>query len=205
MYDISSLMGLDEGSLAVIEEYLSISSDDYSNAFSSLGIGTILRFKLLDGSDTEIMVADIKENIATMVHVGCVGEDRRMNPTNSTIGGYEACELRRVLNHEIVNLYPSWLRDQMIPDYYGDSLRLLSNEEVFGNDVHGVPCPDYQLEIMKYLRNRIAFNKNARHGWWLSCVAGSAAFCFVASGGFPAASGASNLYGVRPLFKISLI
>ena len=129
-----------------------------------------------------------------------------MNKKNTTAGGYEKSYLRKVLNCEILDLFPDDLREKMIPFSNGDLLKIPSEKEMFGENVYSDDPEDCeQWEQMKDRRNRIAF-QGSRTGaleWtWLRDVVNAGNFAIVGYDGFSYCYNASNANGVRPAFKI---
>ena len=133
----------------------------------------------------------------------CLDELRPMNSTNTTEGGYEDSELRKVLI-AVSEQLPEKLKKKMVPDGNGDYLYLLSLREVCGynekfEEVSG------QLDFFKDRRNRIATCKEDEYAtWWLRDVVSATYFAFVYYGGSASTDNASNAHiGVRPAFAIS--
>lgn len=164
---------------------------------------------LKDGEEIQIMeigtftVANIItgkcEKLVQYILVDCLKDEYRMNPTETTEGGWDACELRKKLNGEILDRFPDELRTEMVPFENGDLLRLPTREEIFG-DKDG----NRQFECMKRRGNRVA--SQGKNGpweyYWLSSVANSTDFCTVTGNGIVSDSGASNVAGVRPRFQL---
>jgi len=154
---------------------------------------------LKDGEEVQVMELGVRDGKRQFILVDCLKKSYRMNPTDTTKGGYDACELRSKLNGEILARFPDELRAAMVPFENGDLLKLPSDEEIFGNE-----DGDGQFECMKDVRNRIAMCGKGGYitTYWLSAVATSWAFCDVSSGGYALSHRAPGMLGVRPRFQI---
>jgi len=154
---------------------------------------------LKDGEEIQVMELGVRDGKRQFILVDCLKKPYRMNPTDTTKGGYDACELRSKLNGEILARFPDELRAAMVPFENGDLLKLPSDEEIFGNE-----DGDGQFECMKDVRNRIAMCGKGGYitTYWLSAVARSWNFCGVSSLGYASYSDASHVFGVRPRFQI---
>ena len=144
-----------------------------------------------------------KGSVVFFIFDDCLDELRPMNFQDTTEGGYEESELRKVLIAASEQL-PEKLKKKMIPDANGDYLYLLSLKEVCGcnekfEDVSG------QLDFFKDRRNRIATCKADEYAnWWLRDVVSSTGFASVNGSGSCAGGGASGAaVGVRPAFALS--
>ena len=91
----------------------------------------------------------------------------------------------------------------------GDYLRLPTEKEIFGCNDYGKDEPDdvEQWEPMKQQKNRIAFQGKGTNRWewyWLQNPhkRSAACFAFVTDDGNASFYYASNVFGVRPAFKI---
>ena len=138
--------------------------------------------------------ADItgKEYCVLFLFDNCI--DRHcMNETDTTEGGYEESDMNKYLNTEILDAFPDKIRDLMEPyDVKHTYLRLLSEEEVFGDDA---------LPLMQDVKNRVCSDTEGyRAYWWLRDVANSTNFANVNNNGGANNNNASNSNGVRPDF-----
>ena len=120
-----------------------------------------------------------------------------MNETDTNEGGYEKSDMNKYLNTEILDAFPKKIRDLMEPfDVKHTYLRLLSESEVFSDDA---------LPLMQDVKNRVCSDtEGCRAAWWLRDVAYSTAFAGVSGAGYASYSRASNSYGVRPAFMLTL-
>lgn len=161
-------------------------------------IGDVINFTLTTGEKVEAMAMREEKDGMLFVTVDCLEEERSMNETNTTKGGYEKSALRKVLNSEIYDTFPEDIKEKMVPFTNGDFLRLLTEDEVFG---------DERLEPMNNRRNRIAdrgAGSDELEWWWLQDVYSAAYFAFVSGTGYASCYLASSAFGVRPAFKINI-
>lgn len=140
---------------------------------------------------------------------------RRMNASNTNIGGWGATELRTSMNGTIYNGLPSELKDviksvdrltsagNQLATIVTNSDKLAppSEIEVFGTITHSKPGEGKMYKIFKDEANRIKKLSNgsgAATGWWLSSPIGSNAtfFCFVNNAGAASGNNASVAFGV---------
>ena len=169
-------------------------------------VGDVMSFTLKNGEEVEAMAMKQEDDGMIFCFVDCLATEYPMNKEGGTEGGYEASDLRRTLNTEILSIFPDDLIPKLIPFGNGDLLKIPSEHEVFGKNVYGKNGDENetQWEPMKLRRNRIAFQgKNGKwEYWWLRDVLSSAYFAVVANYGFAGSAYASYSYGVRPAFKI---
>lgn len=161
-------------------------------------IGDVINFTLTTGEEVEAMAMREEKDGMLFVTVDCLEEERSMNEENTTEGGYEQSELRKILNSEIYETFPEDIKEKMVPFANGDFLRLLTEDEVFG---------DERLEPMNNRRNRIAergAGSDEAKWWWLQDVYSAATFAFVHGYGNAGCTNASFARGVRPAFKINI-
>ena len=144
-----------------------------------------------------------KGSVVFFIFDDCLAELRPMNFQDTTEGGYEESELRKVLIAASEQL-PEKLKKKMVPDANGDYLYLLTLREVCGcnekwEEVSG------QLDFFKDRRNRIATCKEDEYAnWWLRDVVSSTRFAIVYYTGHCTDTSASSAdIGVRPAFAIS--
>ncbi len=172
-------------------------------------VGDIIEIKLTDGVKAEAMAMKQEEDGMIFCLVDCLPNTSRMNDTRTNEGGYEKSDLRKKLNGEILNLFPTEFKATMAPFDSGDLLRLPTEKEIFGKKRFG-ECegPDVtQWEPMKKRRNRMAFDSTKNEGlqwYWLMNKARESGLQFsrVCYDGYSDICGASSYLGVRPVFKI---
>lgn len=171
-------------------------------------IGDIIKFKLTDGEKVQAMAVQQENDGMLFCLVDCLADEYSMNDTNINEGGYENSDLRKKLNTEIIARFPADIKAMMVPFGDEDFLRLPTEKEIFGENYYGEYESPYvkQWKPMKQRRNRITFQgKNGNWEWyWLQnkCRESVAYFAVVSLDGNANASGASNPYGVRLVFKI---
>lgn len=175
---------------------------------STFKVGDIIKVRLTDGEKALAMAVQQEEDGMIFCLVDCLPGEYPMNETCTNEGGYEASDLRKKLNGEILNLFPVELTDMMIPFDNGDLLRLPTEKEILGENYHGEyesPCVK-QWKPMQKRRNRMALkgkNGNMQWYWVQNKVRESAAtFAYVYYNGNAACYNVSLSMGVRPAFKI---
>ena len=124
-----------------------------------------------------------------------------MNKKMTNEGGYEASDLRKMLqSDEILDIFAP-VRDRMKPFENGDLVRIPFVEELFGEDDYYELSDKKQWPLMKDRRNRIASREGDEYEWgWLQNKVKSSGtlFAYVAYFGNSAYGGASGSRGVRP-------
>ena len=176
---------------------------------STFKVGDVIKVRLTDGEKALAMAVQQEEDGMIFCLVDCLPGEYPMNETCTNEGGYEASDLRKKLNGEILNLFPVELTDMMIPFDNGDLLRLPTEKEILGENYHGEyesPCVK-QWKPMQKRRNRMAFDgtkyENFQWYWLMNKVRESApAFSRVNGDGSASSYSASFSLGVRPAFKL---
>ena len=185
-----------------------IELDDQEERFS---VGDIISFTLNDGEIVEALGVKNDPDGMVFCAVDCLAKEYAMNAENTNKGGYEASDLRKALNNEIIDRFPSDIRERLVPFDNGDLLRIPTEKEIFGKNEYGEDEPDTvtQWEPMKLRRNRIALQgHNGVWEWYwlqnrLRDVVSAAYFALVDGTGTCYYYGASYPWvGVRPAFKI---
>ena len=171
-------------------------------------VGDVIRFKLSDGEKVEMLAVKEESDGMIFCFADCLAKEYSMNAQNTNAGGWDASDLRKKLNGEILDCFPRKIRKLLLPFENGDLLRLPTEKEIFGSNPCGEDEPESvsQWEPMKQRKNRIA-SQGLNGGWewyWLqNRVPNSAAgFAYVDGGGDWACSCASSAFGVRPVAKI---
>ena len=181
-----------------VQRTITVETDEYE-------VGDVITFSLTTGEVVSAMAMRQEEDGMLFVFVDCLKDEAPMNEDNTTMGGYECCDLRKKLNTEILDTFPNSIKSRMKPVYQDDKLRLLTAMEVFGENEYGDEDNGVLLPLMKYRKNRIAFQGKGTDEWewyWLQNVYSASAFANVGDGGHASANYASNSNGVRPAFKI---
>ncbi len=145
-------------------------------------------------------------------------DHRKMNAESTNKGGWEACELRKWLNSNFVELCSTELQSVIHPviklTSAGDTSKgiiesvdrifIISEKELYGRVICSVPSKDgwydyYRLEDVPYF----ALNDDGSAVWWWlrSPYCGDiGSFCCMYANGHDAGTGASWSAGVRPCF-----
>lgn len=181
-----------------VQRTITIDTDEYE-------VGDVITFSLTTGEVVSAMAMRQEEDGMLFVFVDCLKDEQPMNEEDSNMGGYEASDLRKKLNEEILPTFPVSIRNRMKSVYKEDKLRLLTAMEVFGENEYGDEDNGVYLPLMKKIRNRIAFQGHATDKWewyWLQNTYGASNFARVSGSGYANSGSASASLGVRPAFKI---
>lgn len=171
-------------------------------------VGKVVDFNLTSGEKAQFMVQREEKDGWLCMLVDCLPDEYPMNEQCTNKGGYAESDLRKKLNGEILELFPDWLRQEMLPLPNGDLLRLPTEKEIFGENKYGEKEPDdvRQFEPMKKRRNRIAFrgvDEELEWYWLQNRVPDSATnFALADYGGATDGGHASGVIGVCPAFLI---
>lgn len=174
-------------------------------------IGDIISFALTDGEAMEAIAVKQEPGGMIFCTVDCLATEYPMNVKNTNEGGYAESDLRKKLNSEIINRFPTEIRDRLVVFENGDLLRIPTEREIFGTNRYGEEeqGPVTQWEPMKLRRNRIAFQgfNGAPEWYWLQNrlrdPASASHFANVDIIGHCTYNNASHTWvGVRPAFKI---
>lgn len=171
-------------------------------------VGDVIRFKLSDGEKVEMLAVKEESDGMIFCFVDCLAKEYSMNEQNTNEGGWDASDLRKKLNGEVLDRFPRKIRKLLLPFENGDLLRLPTEKEIFGSN----PCGEdesknvSQWKPMKQRKNRIA-SQGLNGGWewyWLqNRTQNSAAdFAGVGGNGHCVSGDASSEAGVRPVAKI---
>lgn len=171
-------------------------------------VGDVIHFKLSDGEKAEMLAVKEESDGMIFCFVDCLAKEYSMNEQNTNEGGWDASDLRKKLNGEVLDRFPRKIRKLLLPFENGDLLRLPTEKEIFGSN----PCGKDESESvsqwkpMKQRKNRIA-SQGLNGGWewyWLQnrVQNSAAAFAIVYSLGGADCGNASAAYGVRPVVKI---
>ena len=164
-------------------------------------IGDRICFDLVTGEKVVAIAVAQDDDGTVFVLKDCLKDEAQMNEENTTDGEYEESAMRKLLNREILNIFPEIVRDKMKPFENGDYLRLLTIREVFGEE----DTDEGQLPYFEDRHNRIAFRghgSNEMEWWWLQDVVSGSYFAFCNRVGNCSFLYASTSLGVRPAFKI---
>lgn len=121
-------------------------------------IGDRISFTLKTGEKVEAMAVRELINGTVFCTVDYLDKPYSMNRKGGTRGGYEASDLRKILNGDILDSFPDGIREQLIPFDNGDLLTIPSEREMFGENVRAKEDEGdvMQWEPMEDRRNRIA-------------------------------------------------
>lgn len=171
-------------------------------------VGDVIRFKLSDGEKVKMLAVKEESDGMIFSFADCLAKEYSMNEQNTNEGGWDASDLRKKLNGEILDRFPRKIRKLLLPFENGDMLRLPTEKEIFGSNPCGEDEPESvsQWKPMKQRKNRIA-SQGLNGGWewyWLqNRVPNSAAgFAAVYGDGGADCGFAGSAGGVRPVVKI---
>ena len=130
---------------------------------------------------------------------------RPMNNCSTNKGGFEKSDLKKWMDTVLFMAFPEELRDKI----YGLTIptvgQIVGHEDEWDNK-NLEPDSDEQLPLMKECKNRIAcFEDQLTWGWLRNATKeefSSAGFAGVGGVGGTGYGGASDSYGVRPVFAI---
>ena len=133
----------------------------------------------------------------------CVAK-RQMNSEWTNEGGYEASELKKWMEKELLDEFPADIRNKI------GYITLPTYGQIFGHDPfykdYIEPDSDKQFRLMKVRKNRIADYENCWEWYWLKNATkkevSAAAFAHVHNYGSTGSGGASTSRGVRPVFLL---
>ena len=176
-------------------------------------VGDIVSYTMEDGEEVEALAVkeefDKHGNLCMVfMLLDCLKEECRMNRDDTNDGGYEESHLRDQLATKYLEKFPAALRLNMVPFENGDLLRIPTEREIFGRNIYGEEEPNTveQFEPMKKRRNRMAFDglNGETQAYWLQNkrVRSATGFCVVYYSGNANDTGASDSFGVRPLYRI---
>ena len=185
----------------------------------SFELGDVISFKLKDGEEVEAKAVKQTDEGMLFLTVYCLEDKYQMFENTGGMGSVEInyfnSDLRRALNSEILDRFPDEIRCRMVGMRIGntdtfDLLRIPTEREIFGENSWGTDEANIvtQFKGMKNRRNRIAFqgSKTGLCVWyWLQnrVEDTSSDFASVDSYGLAGCYGASNSFGVRPVFLLS--
>ena len=133
-------------------------------------VGDVIRFKLSDGEKVEMLAVKEENDGMIFCFADCLAKEYSMNAQNTNAGGWDASDLRKKLNGEILDRFPQKIRKLLMPFENGDLLRLPTEKEIFGSNPCGEDEPESvsQWKPMKQRKNRIA--SQGLNGGWEWCA-----------------------------------
>ena len=174
----------------------------------SYEIGDRIQLTLKNGESIRAMTVQKDSDGMVFIFVDCLATEYPINKQDTNKGGYEMSNLRGILNHEILDLFPAGARNVLKPFTNGDFLRLPTEKEIFGENRYDENEHDSvkQFEPMKQRHNRIAAHGNSDdwRWYWLQnhIVSSDISFINVDSYGHVGINPATYVNGVRPCFKL---
>ena len=166
---------------------------------------------------------NLTKNHITLVTAGSM-YTHRMNPTNTTEGGYVGSEMyisglnqaktkihadfaRHVVNHRRYLSNAVSNRQASAGAFFDSDVELMNEVRVFGSVVNGKGAYGYynigteksQLPLFALRPDLL----NIRGAWWLRDVSSATQFTAVFTTGLPIVAAAGSGFGVRPVFSIS--
>ncbi|WP_194609842.1 DUF6273 domain-containing protein [Clostridium vitabionis] len=169
-------------------------------------IGDRISFTLKTGEKVEAMAVKELINGTVFCAVDFLSKPYPMNHRGGTRGGYEASDLRKSLNGEILDSFPDDIRERLIPFDNGDILTIPSEREMFGKNIFAEEDEGdvMQWEPMADRHNRVAFRDGVYEWGWLRNVANSTDFATCNANGDANSDYASDSNGVRPAFILKI-
>lgn len=182
-------------------------------------LGDIISFTLTTGEKVKAKAIRETPNGMLFITVDCLKDEQPMFKTPDRMGSMEISyfnsDLRHTLNGEILDTFPEEIKGRMVGMRVGqtncfDMLRIPTEREIFGENPYGKdePVSVRRFYGMENRRERIAFQGSETGTWewyWLqNKVEDSASgFAGVDRHGGADYAGASNSFGVRPVFLLS--
>ena len=131
----------------------------------------------------------------------CMESVYRMNTLPNIKGGYNQSELRGILVNDVINTFPDWLRERMLPVYNDDLLTIPTEKEIFGYNLINQDSQT-QFALMTERGNRKSIRIGLPETYWLMNESGNI-FATCGINGNAACTYATNYCGVRPIFKLA--
>lgn len=173
-------------------------------------VGDTIEFELKNGEPMEAIAVKREDDGMLFCCLNCLEEEREMNKKSTNEGGYLHSDLRKYMVREVLDLFPDYIRELMVPFKHGDLVRIPTEEEIFGENKYGNEEPGIkkQWEPMKKAMYRVASDRKEEYTkwYWLQNAIKDTASYFAAvdSGGDASIYYASYAFGVRPVFKIAI-
>lgn len=172
-------------------------------------VGDEISFVLKNG--TAIRALPVKKETDGMLFcsLNCLPERIAMSKSGEC-DSYEESEVREYLRGDIFWMLPENIKESLVPFENGDFLRIPTEKEIFGKNEYGEEEPESvtQWEPMKRVVNRVAGNSDDESTTWYwlknKSKSYSANFACATGSGRANYNGASDTYGVRPVFKIKI-
>ena len=133
---------------------------------NDIQIGDQIKIPLTGLGEFTATAHKISDNGILFVFDECICT-RQMNKEETNKGGYEASDLKKWIDNELINLFPNDLRNRIT------DLSIPTYGMIFGRDYdewdneHFEADEDDQLELMKLRKNRIPFYNDNLEWYWL--------------------------------------
>lgn len=175
-------------------------------------ISDIITFTLTTGETVEAIA--VAENSFGMIFitVDCLCREYKMfdDPRKAWYLDYEHSDLRKTLNTNVLDTFPSDIRSKMVRTYKHDFIRIPTEKEMFGRNFGKEEESKhvYQFYGMEKRRNRIALEGNLETSlpqcYWLQNEEKEELYCFsaVSPDGRKITSFSHTPKGVRLVFTL---
>lgn len=171
--------------------------------------GDLIPFTLKNGEEVAVRATHDENGKLFFVLEDCLEDGNAMNKTNTSKGGWVACEMRKYLNETVFPLLPDELQSVIAPTKIvqivdgervktEDKLFLLSKTQVFGKGDRSDREPeDTQLDCFMREKDRVKeCDDKGTWLWWLRSAATGNSFYYVYSDGSSGTNNADSSYGV---------
>ena len=78
-------------------------------------VGDVIHFKLSDGEKAEMLAVKEESDGMIFCFVDCLAKEYSMNEQNTNEGGWDASDLRKKLNGEVLDRFPRKIRKLLLP------------------------------------------------------------------------------------------
>lgn len=172
--------------------------------FSKTKVGDKITVNLEEMGKFKATAHEVTDNDVLFIFDDYITE-RLMNEKPTNEGGYEKSDLKKWIDTYLYNSFPLELKTRML------ELTIPTVGQIIGWDdqwdrMHLEPDGDEQLQLMKNIRNRVAyFNNEYGLGWLRNATKkehSSACFAVVNTTGNAYFTGVSGSGGVRPYFRL---
>ena len=176
---------------------------------AKLDVGDEISFVLKNGTAIRALAVKKETDGMLFCSLNCLPERIAMSESGEC-DSYEESDVRKYLCENVYQTLPENIKESLAPFENGDFLRIPTEKEVFGKNEYGEEEPESvtQWEPMKRVMNRVAGNAGEEFTiwYWLKNKSKNYSFNFACATGSGRANynGASDTYGVRPVFKIKI-
>lgn len=173
-------------------------------------VGDEISFVLKNGTVVRALAVKKESDGMLFCSFNCLPERIPMLESGEC-DSYEESEVREYLRGDICWMFPENIKESLVPFENGDFLRIPTEKEIFGKNEYGEEEPESvtQWEPMKRVMYRVAGDSDDKCTIWYwlknkSKRYSSSYFAGAGCDGSANYAGASNLFGVRPVFKIKI-